>query len=517
MFQGTVGSVCELTGYTGLRVQGYSLVFHLQGTGSTECPLAVREYLVQELRRLKSRNLLDMPYATMDAEKIIGDSSTAVTLVQGLVPAGAPAGERFDVEVAALEGTQTISLQGGVLMPTRLQVVVAGQGAGMLAARATATAEGPVFINPFPQGPEAAPKADPRRGVVLGGGRTRYDRDIRLALLQPDYRTAQQIQNRINGRFQRPGDPRAAEATREMVQLRVPETYRDRYGHFVSLVWALFLQDRAGFQDRKLAELNEAVAKPDADYEAIALAWEAIGKPALPQLERLYLQPQLGEPAYWAARVALNLDDRRVIDVLIRLASDTNHPSRLRAAQALAEVPDDPRARIALHQLLGQNDYRLRLLGYEGLRKGRDATVSSSPLGQDFALDVVDVPGQPIVAVWATVEPRIILFGKDLRLPPNVFFSSSDESVTLNARSGDEQMTVTRKLAGGNRLVTAKSSFVPADLIRLLAAGQEGGDRGGAVPPLSFSQLAGVLYQLCQQEVLAARFQLHRLPEDLVR
>ena len=58
IFQGTVGSLCELVGYQAVKVQGYSLVIGLVGTGSSGCPAPVRNHLELDLQRLKDQGFL---------------------------------------------------------------------------------------------------------------------------------------------------------------------------------------------------------------------------------------------------------------------------------------------------------------------------------------------------------------------------------------------------------------------------------------------------------------------------
>ena len=515
-FDGTVGSLCELTGYSAIRVQGFALVVGLPQTGSAECPTPVREHLTGHLRKLDRQNRLPARYAGLNADRIIADQSTAVVLVQGLVPAGAPKGEKFDLEVAALDDTQTTSLQGGSLLPIELRLIAAGQGTRPRAGRPTANGEGPLFVNPFPicvRGDRQ--QVDPRRGVVLGGGTSLYDREIRLVLLRPDFRTAQQIQNRINTRFQSPDDPWVAQARREYVLLRVPERYRDRYDHFIDLVWALYLRSTPGYIETQLRGLNKSAAEPGADYGAIALAWEAIGKSALPFLENWYRDPTQGEVAYHAARTALALEDHRAVEALTYIALQDGHPCQLQAASTLNSVSKDPQVRMTLHRLLAHDNYRIRILAYEGLRRIKDASVSCYVEASGFRLDVVRAPGRPIVSVWATKEPRLALFGEEVALPKDLFYCTADEAITLNARPDDELVTVTRRLPGSKRLVTGTCSRSLADLIHLLASPNP--DHAQTVPGMSFSQITGLVHDLCDKAIIDAHFQLHRLPDDLVQ
>jgi len=516
IFQGTVGSICELVGYQAVKVQGYSLVIGLAGTGSSGCPAPVKNYLEQDLRRLKDQGFLPGAYMDLSADKIIDHSSTAVVRVSGMVPAGSLKGDRFDVEVTALEGTQTTSLQGGRLVRSQLQIVAPGYRGRPVASRPSALAKGHIFVNPFPVKQGEVRKVDPRRGMVLGGGRATYDRQIRLSLLRPDYRNAQLIQNRVNSRFQGPEDEKIAEATgRSSIILRAPKAYRGRYSHFISLVWGLFLQGSPGYQERKLMELMELARRPEADFEAISLAWEGIGRPALPKLYPIYQDVSSGKAAYYAARSALNLEDRKAIDAMIKMALDDTHPYQMLAAKSLSEYPKDLHGGAALLQLLHKDNYRLRLLAYEGLRKGKDIAIRSSKLGEGFTIDEAPGAGEPIVAVWATKDPRIVILGENLNCRSNLFYSSADEKVTLNARPGDTSIGINIKMPRNMGYVSRKSSFEVVKLIKALARPVENKDGKVIGPGLCFSEIVGILYALCKDDMIPARFTLHRIMEDL--
>ena len=520
-FRGTVGSYCELFPDNPVRVQAYSLVLGLSGTGSSECPPTIKSYLVKQLRSLRDRGYLPNIYRQLTAEQIIASSSTAVVEVIGTVPARAPKGERLNVEVTVLEGTQTTSLQGGWLMPTDLRQVVGRYTGRPLARQPTARAAGPIFINPLPLSLVTGQKADPRRGIVLGGGQSTADRTIRLSLLRPDFRIAQQIQNRLNSRFEEPEGPKVAEATREYVNLRIPPSYRNRYNHFVSLVWALFLQNSPGFLDNKLSELQILAGQPGQDYETISLAWEAIGRPALGNLELLYREEGLGEVSFYAARTALNLGDPQAINVLITMAQDENHPSQLPAIQVLSENSSNVRSRSTLRRLIHDKNHQIRLWAYQGLRKTGDPSIRSVALSRDFGLEVVDSSGEKIIYIWAALDPRIIIFGEDLRCRQNIFFESQDEAVLINADADDRLLTITRRLAGGNEYMSLRSSFVVEDMIQTMARPWKSIlDERPRAGGLNFSEIVGILYELCEKKVIPARFELHRVgggPNPLAR
>ena len=515
-FLGTVGSHCELSGYDPVRVQGYSLVVGLHNTGSSECPPSARTYLIKHIRSMRDSGMLSGRYAELTAEEILYGRDTAVVEVTGLVPAGAPRGERFDVEVTVVEGTQTTSLQSGWLIPSELRVVVDRTSGGQLVRRSTAKALGPIFVNPLPVSTVSEQTSDPRRGIVLGGGVSTVDRLITLSLLRPDFRNARQIQKRLNNRFEEAGGQVVAEATRERINLRIPPSYRNDYNHFISLVWCLYMQESQGFIDNKLRELQQLARAPDQDYELISLAWEAIGRPALGSLQLLYSEEEIDEAAFYAAQTAVRLGDNRALNTLIKLAKNENHPFQLQAIKVLCDNYTDVRVQSILRTLINDPDSQIKLLAYEGLRKTANLNIQTIPVSPDFKLDVVESPGENIILIRATADPRIVIFGKDVRCRSNVFFESKDRELTINAGVEDNRLSLTRRLPMNQEYMSQKCQFGVADLVRALALPwQSILDEKPRAQGLNFSEIVGILHQLCEEEVIPARFKIFRVTEDL--
>ena len=85
-FQGTVGSYCELIGYYSVRVHGYSLVMGLPQTGSSECPPAIKPYLVKHIRSLRDGGYLPSNFKNLTADQIINSRNTAMVEVINLQP-----------------------------------------------------------------------------------------------------------------------------------------------------------------------------------------------------------------------------------------------------------------------------------------------------------------------------------------------------------------------------------------------------------------------------------------------
>jgi flagellar basal body P-ring protein FlgI len=71
----TIGSLVEMSWPESIRLEGYSLVVGLRGTGSGECPPQIRAYLVQHIPTL-------YPDRKINVDNMISGSDTAVVAVR---------------------------------------------------------------------------------------------------------------------------------------------------------------------------------------------------------------------------------------------------------------------------------------------------------------------------------------------------------------------------------------------------------------------------------------------------
>ena len=94
-----------------LQVDGVGLVVQLDGTGGDPPPSTERDMLLNEMKK----NRADEP------NTVLASRETALVVVRGIIPAGAQAGDRIDLEVAAPADSGTQSLRSGWLMPARLR------------------------------------------------------------------------------------------------------------------------------------------------------------------------------------------------------------------------------------------------------------------------------------------------------------------------------------------------------------------------------------------------------------
>jgi hypothetical protein len=344
---------------------------------------------------------------------------------------------------------------------------------------------------------------------VLGGGILREDRRLRLVLHMPAYHLAVQVRNRLNSRFGAQV-PVADAVSPDTIQLTIPPEFRRRERAFLELVMHTCLNGNPGFLQRRAAELAEEILHPDALYEDVSLAWEAIGRTIIPTLRPLYAQPNLAA-SYYAARAGLRLGDPDAVDPLARCAAQKTHPFRELAVEELGRASDSRRAADALRERLADPDPRIRLKAYEGLVRHRHESLRVTRVGDHFVLDEVDCPGETVVHLTTSDEPRIAILGTDPRLRTPLTYHVP-RLITLSADAGDPHVRAVR--VNPRTKVASPQLEAPlklADFIRFLGdkpvPQSDGAVRGLG---LDYAACVAVLHRLSQDGALGANLVIQR-------
>lgn len=502
---GSVGSVAFYSNADPLILRGFGIVVGLDGTGSSDCPSVVRDYLADFLSKQIGPQAGNTS-PNQSPGQLIDSLDTAVVEVMCELPAGALVNTRFDLQVQAVPGTATRSLAGGLLLPTELKVFDrAASGQGIVTGRTMAEAGGPLIVNPFANEVGAG---DLRSATVLGGGRCIETRDARLVLVQPNYQTAKIVERRLNERFGQ--DPDIATAvSRGFLTVKTPRDYADDPAHFRQVAAYIYLANDPTFVDAKRRELRELAAAHDADLDAIGLAWEALGRRALPDVQSLYTHPDAGV-RFEAARTGARLGDPQALTVLADIALDRRDPARLLAIRELARGNSSAVA-ARLVELLSDPDREMRIGAYETLLQQRHPAVRSMVFGHildsqqiNCVLDIVDCPGPPLIYVRRTRLPRIAVFGSQTPVLNPVFYSGDEGRVTLVSDDGADVVRVFAK-RGGHLSEEIEAAPRAVEVITALAALPQrdalGHLRGIGVP---YSELVRVVSALCENGTIPA-------------
>jgi hypothetical protein len=462
--KGSIYELTELANHVPYPVSSYGLVGQLRGTGDTDAPASVRQWMIKEMVR---RGFGDPTkgFGHLQPNRILSSPDFAIVRVDAVLPPGARRGEPIDAWVSALPN-ETTSLSGGTLFETDLK----DNGADVYSPSATidvwAKVAGPILVNPAyaleSAGSTAGPaKASLRRGTVLHGGTVQQDRPLMLMLRQPQHSLARAIEGRINERFQREGDrPRknamvgyvVAEAKDEgRVEFFVPRAFGGDWEHFAGVASYLFLDTSPEFATAKAKELCDAAAKPKAPLLEISYCLEGLGGPALPFVSKLLSHP---DPAvsFAAARAAAFIGDTSygAQETLTRIASTRGHPFQLSAIDVLGKLPASTALNEMLRRLVDSSEATVRVKAYEVLAANGDPSIFSKPVHrwedrEKFVLDLVPSDGPPLVYASQRGRPRIAIIG---RLPV------VREPLTFTAL-GNRLSIATTEVGGGKKQALA--------------------------------------------------------------
>jgi flagellar basal body P-ring protein FlgI len=491
----TIGSLGEIFFVESIRVEGYGLVGGLRGTGSSECPPDVRRYLEQYIMK-------QLPKAGMDVGSFISSLDTAVVRVEGIMPAAVGGRKpRFDVRVTALEGTQTTSLEGGWLYGTELKPA----GSFGLAMKTLAKAEGAVYIDMID-----APATDTRSGYVLGGGTVLDEYKINIGLRRPDYRMAALIRDRLNARF---GSDTAKAVSPGQIELKVPPEYWQQPQRYIAVVRSMYLAQSPELTEQRISNFVEQLTTSTDKYPG-EVSLEAIGNACIGKLTSL-LESSNEEIRLRSARCMLNLGSDAGLDALRRIASDKNSTYRIEALEAITAAAQRADAAAIARNLLRDEDFNIRLAAYEQLRKLDDIAVIQETVGRSFHLEQIAQTPYKSIFVSRSGEPRIVLFGVPIYCRDNIFVESADGSITLNAPSGQQYVSVMRKHPRRPNLppIQLRSSFELGDIIRTLCEEPVKKSNHGQVGlGVSYAEVIALLKQMCDQGVVSAEFHAGPLP-----
>ncbi|MEJ2703175.1 MAG: flagellar basal body P-ring protein FlgI [Sedimentisphaerales bacterium] len=494
----TIGSLANVLVPEAMAVEGYSVVGGLKRTGSGECPPQIRAYLK---RRIQKELASTGRPVELDIDQYLGSSETAIVLVEAVIPEMPWKNQYFDVRVTALPGTQTTSLEGGVLFSTELK----RPGSFGISTEALADAEGPVYTDQI--GPA---QADPKVGYVLGGGKVLNDYKIILALRNPDFRLANSIRNRLNGRF---GDGTARAVLPSRIEVMVPGEYKNRRQRFVSLLKATYLTQEPEATEERIKVLVSRLAESrDMDESEIGL--EAIGNRSLGSLSALLNSPDV-QVRLHAARCMLNLGSDAGLAGLRQIAMDTSAPCRLEALEAITVGARRSDAVSVARVLLRDDDFQIVLAAFEDLRQLDDIAITEDFVGRDFYLEQTAQTNHRVVYVSRGGQPQIALFGAPLRCHPDIFVESINGDITINAPSGGDYVTVMRRHPKRPGVVVRlNSSFDLADIIKTLCeepSTQEDRGRGGL--GVSYAEAVALLKRMCNRGAVDAQFRAGNLPK----
>ncbi|MFP3937519.1 MAG: flagellar basal body P-ring protein FlgI [Phycisphaerae bacterium] len=513
--QGTIAEYARLLHGGSVSVQGYGIVVGLGEDGSSEVPPHLAGYLEEYLRK-QDLGRWTQGTEQLTPQRILRDRDTTVVLIGGSILPGAPAGSRFDLNVTCLPQTQTRSLEGGMLMPAELRLAVGGVARPGGPSRVVAEGTGSVLVNPFlDEEDEEAAMADNRRGRIVGGGKVKRARTIRVQLLESDYSRCNLIARRINARFSSARQKAARARDSSVIELTVPSEYKNNYRHFLDLVMHLPLAWGPSAEEDKAWQVARFMEQSDADHESLALIWEATGRQILPVIEEHYTADD-PTVAYYAARTGLRLGDDSAAEIVLETARDRDSSLQTSAIRELGRHPRILEGRPVLEELLSDENQFVRFAAYRALlRRGGSSAIRRMNVSGKFEVHTVKSDCRYVIYVSQTGRPRIVLFGEDMVVRRPVFYNSSDDLVTINAHRDDEKLLVYRKIPRrGDYSDPFYVDRYVRELARILGNRPEMDNNGNIKGlGLTYGQVVSVLYHMCEEGDIPAKFVLQPIPE----
>ncbi|HYE19192.1 MAG TPA: flagellar basal body P-ring protein FlgI [Tepidisphaeraceae bacterium] len=527
--QGTVMERVEVGNTGQMAVTSFGLAVNLRYPGDTRAPVPVREWMIKEMYRLgfgRATGFSDL--RRLQPEQVLQDKRVAVVMVGAYVPPGARVGQRTDVVVQALPGSDTASLAGATLYQCELRLLGANALNPGGSVNAHIAARGPVFINPAfalevptpgAGGGGGENRTGSRVGTILGGGVCTTDRPIHLRLRTPQWNVAKVVEQIINERFQTVADkPRAngqgmcvAEAQDEgYINLYVPAKYQKNWEHFVAVVNHLYLTVNPAAAAMKARELVAEAKKPEALLADISYALEGLGTVAIPYIGELLTHPS-PDVAFAAAKAGTYLGDAASEIALGRMAQTAGHPFRVDAIQVLGDVPPSPAVARAVSPCLDADDAQVRIAAYKVLSQIDDARipnpVMSRKIHDSFILDVIETTGKPMVYATRVGEPRIAVFGSrsQIRLP--ITFSAFDTRLTITQDARKPQLlSVFYRGEEMQEPVAALSRPLIVELAARLGGGSDDKFR------FSYGEIVAMLQTMADTGKVASSFVLQDIP-----
>ncbi|MFO0875617.1 MAG: flagellar basal body P-ring protein FlgI [Phycisphaerales bacterium] len=503
IMRGTVAAEALVLGYRDVVVRGFGLVVGLHGTGSRQLPADVRAYMIQEMGR---RGVGLPPLDRFTPDQLLDSLDTAVVVVEGVVPAGAPAGTTFDVRVYASPGTSTTSLEGGRLYTCDLrpgQLTTTSRQPSIVA-----SANGPVFVNPFVEptrGGRTTGTVTALSGRILDGGKVTRNMPLKIRLYTPSHNRAATLQASINSNFPRePGqlDQTAHGESDSAVNIVIPRSYQGHTREFIELMrhttLSLDAPEQIALQVRRAL-----LANPVSD-NAAAWRWQALGVRALPMIQDLYAYPE-DRPRMAALRAGAGLNDALVAGPLVEMARSGNPANRLLAIELLGEMGINPLIDKGLRDLMQDDDVDVRVAAFVALAKRRDPSVNMMPQGKKFEL-WTGPSKVPSVYISQSGTPRIaVASDTEVLLETPITLQIWDNRLMIKGDVGDEQIEVFYRPPDSNDRVIADAPTKLVDFIHFLAH-KATVDQPKPGLDLSYGEVVGVLHELWKAKIIRVDF-----------
>jgi flagellar basal body P-ring protein FlgI len=425
----TVGDYARPSGLNWVKLEAVALVTGLDNTGSDPPNSPQRQMLVAEMQSHDVRK----------AEQVLASPTTSMVILRGYLPPGVQKGDTFDIEVRIPSRSETTSLRGGWLMPSRMRQMEV-MGGSVVTGSIDGLAQGDVLIDAIFDG--TSDKVHETRARVLGGGISAIQRKLGLAISREDasVRISTLIGKAINQRFftvDAGVKQGVAEPQRDnFLELVVAPRYKHNLARYLRVIRNIPLKetpvqrlDRIGLLERKLQE-------PATSAQA-AIQLEAIGNEAVGTLKK-GLSSTDPEVRFYAAEALAYLDQAEAAAPLGETAQ-AESAFRWHALTALAAI-SHMSALDALSDLLHVQSVETRYGAFRALktRNPEDPTIKGELLDKRFRYHAIATTGEPLIHITRTRTPEIVVFGHEQRLkPPTSGIFAGKRIMVVGLENGD--------------------------------------------------------------------------------
>jgi len=343
---------------------------------------------------------------------------------------------------------------------------------------------------------------------VLGGGIVSDGLKMELVLDNESWSRASAIQSAINNRFpQGAGDREATARGRNASSLAisVPKAYSKKTVEFTQVLMAVRI-DPGAPQEAAKYYVDELKRTPSLSGD-LSLCLEALGKVSVPFLAPVY---EYAEPAprMAALRAGAKLGDARTLASLRDMAMSGPGGLRAEAIELMGELPTNPRVNLALWELVDSKELDVRVAAYEALAARGDPLVDRVEVPGKVTIDVVP-SRDPLIYVMQQVEPRIVVFGDDLKLRRGALVSMWEERLMITSNGENDPVRLMFNDPRSDRIMQGKP---PENLVKFVAFLGHKSTASDPAPGLnlSYSQMVGAVYELQKQGGVQASFATQR-------
>ncbi|MEE2681246.1 MAG: flagellar basal body P-ring protein FlgI [Planctomycetota bacterium] len=503
IMRNTVASEGILTGYQPTVVHGYGLVVGLKQTGSRLVPAEVRSMMVEEMA-LRGIGDPRSGWDHLTPDSMLDSEDTAVVVVEGVIPPGAPKGSSFDIRVFALPGSTTSSLEGGRLYTTDLRPGPLATGSKQ--AFALAKGSGPIFINPFVEpGTSQRSSINSLSGRILNGGTTTKDMPIKLRMATSSHARTATVEKAINSNF--PREPGQKEKTArgesgDSIWISVPPSYSENTEEFVQLLKHTSLN--VGAPEATAQAIRRGVLANPGGADAARWRWCALGPKAVPMIQDLYDHADEA-PRFSALSAGARLNDALAVPHLLDVAKTARKQSRRLAAIAeLGRMGTNPRIDLGLRELLNDPDVDVRLAVFDAMVKRNDPTLIEIPVSGRFTMCLVE-SDHDMIYIAQTGSPRVAIFGDALELKLPLTVNTWSGRLLMKGDADDEEIQVFYRSVDGEAPIIGLAPTDVPGMVRFL--GHETTirepDEGLG---LQYGEVIGALHQLWSKGYISCDF-----------